>query len=272
MRELLIRILVALIGIPLLVFLIWQGGWYFFTLILIIAVSGQVEFYHIAKQKNIETQQTMGIILTIVTLYIIQNNIQPYFLIVLICITTYIFTVEMFRKNSSPIFNIAVTFLGVIYPGIFLGLLLFLRNHIENTEISSAPGFIITLFVAIWACDSFAYFVGKSIGKHPLFVKVSPKKSIEGSIGGLLGAVIVFLAVYLYQWYHISLELSVLCGFVVGVFGQIGDLTESWFKRDTGVKDSSHFLPGHGGFLDRFDSLIFVSPIFFIIYIILVNY
>jgi phosphatidate cytidylyltransferase len=124
-----------------------------------------------------------------------------------------------------------------------------------------------TLFVAIWACDTFAYFVGKSIGKHRLFERVSPKKSIEGALGGLAGAVLAFLAVYYFEWYNISLELSLISGLIVGTFGQFGDLVESWFKRDAGIKDSSHILPGHGGILDRFDSLIFVAPVFMIIYL-----
>ena len=270
MKELLTRVIVALLGIPLLVFLIWQGDWYFFTLLIIISIGGQIEFYNSAKQKEINSQYFPGILATFLVLLLVNNGINNLIVISLILTTLFIFIFEMFRTQSSAIPNIAVTFLGIIYPGLFLASLLFLRNNIENLSISSAPGFILTLFVSIWACDTFAYFVGMPLGKHRLFEKVSPKKSIEGAIGGLAGALLVFISVHYLNWYNISLEIAIISGLVVGIFGQIGDLIESWFKRDSGVKDSSSILPGHGGFLDRFDSLIYVSPIFYIIYLLTV--
>ena len=201
MKELLTRITVALFGIPLLVFLILQGGWYFFALILIISVAGQIEFYNIAKNKNFSAQYIPGIIATILILATVQAGYNEFLLSGLIISSLFIFTFEMFRKNSSAIVDIAVTFLGIIYPGLFLAAMLFLRNNIEKLHISSAAGFILTLFVSIWACDTFAYFVGKPLGKHRLFEKVSPKKSIEGALGGLAGALFVFLCVHYLRWY-----------------------------------------------------------------------
>jgi len=270
MKELITRIIVALFGNPLLVFLIWKGEWYFFILIALISIGGQIEFYNSAKHKDIKAQYIPGILITILILLTVNSEFSNPLLIAIIIIALFIFIFEMFRSQSSAIINTAVTFLGVIYPGLFLASLIFLRSNIENLSITSSAGFILTLFVSIWACDTFAYFVGVPLGKHRLFEKVSPKKSIEGAIGGLAGALLVFIAVHYFKWYSISLEMAVLSGFIVGIFGQTGDLVESWFKRDTGVKDSSSILPGHGGFLDRFDSLIFVSPIFYIIYLVAV--
>lgn len=271
MKELFTRISVAIFGIPLLVFIIWQGGWYFFTFIMFIAVAGQVEFYNASKQKEFKPQYISGILSTIVILFIVETGTHNYLLIVALFLTIFIFSFEMFRAKSSAIINTAVTFLGIIYPGILLSFLLILRAHIDDIYISSASGFILTLFVAIWACDTFAYFIGKPLGKHRLYERVSPKKSIEGALGGLIGAIIVFVAVHYLGWYEISLSIALISGFIVGIFGQIGDLVESWFKRDSGIKDSSHILPGHGGILDRFDSLIFVSPMFMILYLLLSN-
>jgi phosphatidate cytidylyltransferase len=268
MKELLTRIIVALIGIPLLVFLIWQGTWYFFTLILIITIGGQIEFYNTAKNKKIDAQYVPGIIAAVLTLLAVQSGGSPRIIAGLVMSVLFIFIFELFRKKSSAILNTAVTILGIVYPGLCLTSILFLRNNIESLNISSAAGFILTLFISIWACDTFAYFVGKPLGKHRLFERVSPKKSIEGAIGGLLGSVLVFVTVYYMDWFHISFSLALSSGIIVGIFGQIGDLIESWFKRDSGVKDSSSILPGHGGFLDRFDSLILVSPVIYIVYLL----
>jgi phosphatidate cytidylyltransferase len=139
------------------------------------------------------------------------------------------------------------------------------------------PKIIIGLFILIWTNDSFAYVVGKSIGKNKLFERISPKKTIEGFIGGILFAI---LAGYLISKYYIkakpefsaqSILIWTSIATIVGVFGTIGDLIESKFKRIAGVKDSGNIMPGHGGVLDRLDSVIFVAPIIFLFYQIL-NY
>ena len=270
MKELITRIIVALVGIPLLVFLIWQGTWYFFALILVITIGGQIEFYNTAKNKKIDAQYMPGISAAVLTLLAVQTGGNSRIIAVLVLLILFIFIFELFRKKSSAIINTAVTILGIVYPGLFLAAILFLRNNVERLNISSAAGFMLTLFVSIWACDTFAYFVGKPLGKHRLFERVSPKKSIEGALGGLFGSILVFLTAHYMDWYYISFSMALLSGIIVGIFGQTGDLIESWFKRDSGVKDSSSILPGHGGFLDRFDSLIFVSPLFYFIYLLAV--
>lgn len=137
------------------------------------------------------------------------------------------------------------------------------------------PKIIIGLFILIWTNDTFAYIVGKSIGKHKLFEKISPKKTIEGFIGGIFFAV---LAGFLISKYYIqaspkfsdrSIMIWISIALIVGVVGTIGDLIESKFKRIAGVKDSGTIMPGHGGVLDRLDSAIFVAPIIFLFYQIL---
>jgi phosphatidate cytidylyltransferase len=135
------------------------------------------------------------------------------------------------------------------------------------------PKILISIFILIWTNDSFAYIVGKSIGKTKLFERISPKKTIEGFMGGVVFSVI---ASYLISKYYIEIAegkifIWIIIALIVGVFGTTGDLIESKFKRFAGVKDSGKIMPGHGGVLDRLDSVIFVAPIVFLFYQIL-NY
>ncbi|MNK54338.1 Phosphatidate cytidylyltransferase [compost metagenome] len=137
------------------------------------------------------------------------------------------------------------------------------------------PKIILGLFVLIWTNDTFAYLVGKSIGKHKLFERVSPKKTIEGFIGGVVFAAFAgFLISKLYiqpkpEFSNTSVLIWTIIALIVSIFGTIGDLIESKFKRIAGVKDSGSIMPGHGGILDRLDSVIFVAPIIFLFYQIL---
>ena len=158
----------------------------------------------------------------------------------------------------------------IILPFIFITKISFGINDYN-------PKIIIGLFILIWTNDTFAYIVGKSIGKNKLYEKISPKKTIEGFIGGIIFAI---LAGYLISKYYIkanpqfsdkSIMIWTSIALIVGVVGTIGDLIESKFKRIAGVKDSGKIMPGHGGILDRLDSVIFVAPIIFLFYQIL-NY
>ncbi len=135
------------------------------------------------------------------------------------------------------------------------------------------PKILISIFILIWTNDSFAYIVGKSIGKTKLFERISPKKTIEGFVGGVVFAVIAsyIIAKYYIQIAESNLYIWIIIALIVGIFGTIGDLIESKFKRIAAVKDSGKIMPGHGGVLDRLDSVIFVAPIIFLFYQIL-NY
>ena len=166
----------------------------------------------------------------------------------------------LFRGRQPYIANVATTLLGIVYCGWFPLHLLFLRN-MHSERFDSGLGFVVLMFTAILLTDIGCYYVGTKFGKHKLAPVISPNKTIEGSIGGIIfaiiGAVIVG-ACFQLEWY-----LSVLAGLLCTVFAQIGDLSESLIKRDAGVKDSGHSLPGHGGFLDRADSFIFTIPLMY---------
>ena len=270
MKELSLRVGVAVVGIPLLLFTIFAGGYYFLSLIIVVTLIGQWELAKLLSLKGVYVQKAMAGAAALLIIYQIAYGLIPELLAILILIILFIFGWEMFCNEGSAILNTAGTLLIIVYPAVFLACFLYLRTGLIEQIVAglSAEWFIVSLFISVWICDTFAYFIGVRFGKHRLFERVSPKKSIEGALAGLAGAILTFLIMKWMEVLNISLIFAVICGLITGIFGQVGDLVESWFKRDAGVKDSSSFLPGHGGILDRFDSLIFIAP-FFVILLIL---
>jgi len=194
------------------------------------------------------------------------------YLILLIFFLTFIF--ELFRKQNASRERIGAWFTGFIYIAIPFGLMnsLFFAGIDglaldETIGISSNTAYridiLIGLFIIIWSSDVFAYLIGSWIGKHKLFERISPKKSWEGSLGGLVFAMI---AAYILSLIFPQLNLVewLIFAAIVVVFGALGDLIESMFKRLAGVKDSGNILPGHGGVLDRFDAVLFATPFVFV--------
>ncbi len=166
-----------------------------------------------------------------------------------------LFIFELFAAAKSPFANLATMVLGLLYIGMPLALLLIIA--IDGQQY--LPKVVLGLLVLSWANDTGAYMVGKQIGKTPLFPRISPNKTWEGSLAGFF---ITFLAAYLLSLWSTGLPLKdwLVLAVIVGIFGSLGDLVESMFKRSKQIKDSGSFLPGHGGFLDRFDAFIFLLP------------
>lgn len=211
----------------------------------------------------------------------------PHLLLVLLLIfVLLVMIVELFRNKGSAIINTGTTVFAVLYIPVFLGSIVGLRELFALPDFPTTTFFggqggaypaeimlqvdrwggatIVTVFVSIWMCDSLAYFAGRFFGRNKLFERVSPNKTWEGASAGYVGAVAAFLISQYYFLPYLTVGSAFVCGSIVGVFGQLGDLAESLLKRDAGVKDSSSLIPGHGGVLDRFDSLIFVSPVIFL--------
>jgi phosphatidate cytidylyltransferase len=266
MQEFLKRAAVAVLGIPLIVYLTYRGGWFWFAFILIVSTVGQWEFYRMQRNKNIHPQGSTGILVGILILLGIQSEAWLGTSLVLAFGLMLILAVEMWRNDPQAGINSGITILGIIYIPVFLGSLLYLRNHLDHNGLSLAAAaagfkFTMTVLVSIWIADTFAYIFGTLLGRHKLFVKVSPNKSVEGAVFGFIGSVLVFVLADRTGFLPIGLTKSLIFGITLGIVAQIGDLVESWFKRDSGVKDSSAIFPGQGGMLDIFDGLIYSSPL-----------
>ena len=263
MGELTKRVLVASFGIPLLVGATYMGGWYFFVIAAIVSVVAQWEFYKIQKQNRIYPQNISGIIMGLIILLGVQTGEEYLTGSIILVASMFVLLSEMFRRHKNVSADIGVTILGVLYIPLFLSCLLYLRSEMDALfPMDPLAGFkfILSIFIAIWICDTFAYSFGRKLGKNKLFEKVSPNKTVEGAIAGVIGSLLVLAVVKHFSLLEISWFQAAVFGLTVGIIGQAGDLVESWFKRDADVKDTSDLLPGHGGMLDRFDSIIFVSP------------
>jgi phosphatidate cytidylyltransferase len=213
-------------------------------------------------------------------------SMPQMFLILVLLFVGLILTSELFRNRGSAFANITATIVGVFYVSFFLGTLVGLRElfvpsdfpvyrYFDTVAVSPPPDVadtidtwggltIIAVFASIWMCDSAAYFAGRAFGAHRLFPRVSPNKTWEGACAGLVFAVASFVGIQRFMLPYLEIEQGIVCGAIVGIFGQLGDLVESLLKRDAGLKDSSTLIPGHGGVLDRFDSLLFVSPLIYL--------
>jgi phosphatidate cytidylyltransferase len=166
----------------------------------------------------------------------------------------------LFRGRQPYIANVATTVLGMIYCG-WLPLHLSFLRHLNCERFNDGLVFLVMILISVILTDTGCYYVGRNFGKHKLAPVISPNKTIEGSIGGIICAIIGSMVIGWYiglEWY-----LSFAIGLICTVFAQIGDLCESLIKRDAGVKDSGDILPGHGGFLDRCDSYILTIPVMY---------
>ncbi len=271
MKELGKRVLVAIIGGPLILGSSFLGSYYFLFFILIINGLALWEFYTIYRNKGVYAYRVLGVALAsflVLASYPLPLEIFPalYFIVIAGIIFRHL---KITEPDAST--NTVYTLAGISYITIFLISLLKLRQEFSawsglESHLFAGGWFLLVMWASIWICDTLAYFGGRLLGKHKLAPHTSPNKTIEGAAFGLLGGVLSFLFIghwllpdlpYVYLW---------ISGFIVGILGQTGDLVESRFKRDAGVKDTSAMIPGHGGFFDRFDSVIFVSPFFFLLF------
>jgi phosphatidate cytidylyltransferase len=256
------RVLVSVVAIPVMVAASYFGSIYFFLLTAFIATVSFYEFCRFVKNKSIYTNTWLGILFI---LLLLTNEyfhyLEIYFLILTLTVLLSLF--ELFRNRGSAIINIGTTLLGILYIGFFADALLGIRELYPRIEYLYVRGgyLIISILASIWICDSAAFFGGISLGKHKLFPRVSPKKSWEGAVFGFIFAVLTMILAKVIILDFLSWTSVIILGVIIGTIGQVGDLVESLFKRDAGVKDSSALIPGHGGIFDRFDSLLYTAPV-----------
>ena len=243
------RIAVAIIGIPILIGLLYAGNLIFASAVGLIILLSLVEFYRLVAEIDIKANLPLGLFfaafLPVIVLY--------YGTAAMIAWLTAAVFLALFWKIFFPqasIAGVGITLLGIFYVGLLSHLVLI-------DKLPQGKLLVIFTFVATWIADTAAYAVGRLAGRRPLAARISPKKTLEG----LVGAIIINLVLFAFlKWVPgFSLGGRLLFAFAVTITATLGDLTESAFKREAGVKDSGNLIPGHGGFLDRFDSMIFTA-------------
>lgn len=254
------RFVTALVGAIFILGSLLLGQWTYFAMFFIISLFSQVEFYRLTRLDDKFPLKTWGTLIGLeifVLSFLIKAGILPgqYMLLVFPFLAS-VFMIKLYKKNDlKPFTNVAYTFLGIIYVAVPFSLLNILAFHNGSFSYEIIMGMVLI----IWASDTGAYFAGITMGKKKLFKRVSPKKTWEGSIGG--GIVALGMATLLAQYFHdLSLIQWLVAALIIAVAGIYGDLVESLFKRSIEIKDSGTSIPGHGGFLDRFDSLLLAIP------------
>jgi len=304
MTNLAQRVLTAVIAIPVIIAAAMYGGIAFFLFVALLSWFALAEFYKLTEAKGAKPLRAAGLAAGVainaaffhvqlrawIAAMFAQDGASIPFpsgeqllLIVFILSLAVLLLAELFRNNGSAMLNLGATVLGLVYVPLFLGTFIGLREMFTRTDLAVAHHFlmlggsadgesiyasggatVIAVFAMIWLCDTAAYQVGRKIGKHKLFPRISPNKSWEGAVAGFLFSVGGAVAAKYLALSYLPLVHAVVLGCLVGTIGQLGDLTESLFKRDAGVKDSSARIPGHGGVLDRFDSLLLVAPVVYL--------
>ena len=265
------RTLINVIGIPAILFLLWRGGPMFGLFIFLVMMIGIDEFYRMNTNERQTPVKVTGYILTgLMAAYYFWLPVITLLegLLLLACFIIISLFIEMGRDKLNSTRNMGITVFGIMYVPVLLGSVIALRNL--DTVYSTY--FTVSMVLAIWICDSAAYVFGMKWGQKKIFPRVSPNKSWVGSVAGLVSSFVVFYGLHLCG---ILPDLTLLdvavFSIITGFFGQAGDFAESLLKRDVGVKDSGKLLLGHGGVLDRFDSITFASPLTYA-YITLIYY
>jgi len=265
MKNLLKRLLSGFIFVSVLVFSILYSKISFILLFFILMLFCIYEFKKMIKLKSVFPYLIGTLLFTFGNILNVEDvpskMIFEYAGVALFLTIFITFASILFAKKEEVISHLGKIFLSVIY--IVVPFTLIVQIPFLNTSFNYVNTTILGVFLLIWTNDTFAFLVGTNFGKHKLLERISPNKTIEGFIGGM---VFTFTLSYFLakQFTTLSLVQWVVIAGIVSVFGVLGDLIESMFKRQANVKDSSNFIPGHGGFLDRFDSVIFAAPFIFI--------
>ena len=265
-----LRILTALILIPPVVYVIGWGPEWLYVLVLIAVVErGLYEYFVISQHAGFRAFAAVGYVacallcLAPAVAGLGVLDAAGFAIVVLFLLLTLGLALLATPDLKQYLGATSSTLLGVVYVGGTLSCLIPLRFSHESNDPSVGPGRQLTLllFLVIWAGDILAFFIGRFAGRTPLYPSVSPKKTVEGAVGGFLGSMLAAWVFARWFWRTENLKTVMLLAALVAVAGQIGDLVESALKRGAEMKDSGGILPGHGGLLDRVDSLIFGAPV-----------
>jgi phosphatidate cytidylyltransferase len=268
LNELSKRVLTAAIGIPVLIFALIKGKYVFLLLVVLVGVVGLWEFFRIMELKGYKPAKTAGYISGIIIIcssYFLKDYSLAIFVVII-----FILSAGLFEKdNKSALSGTGVTIFGVLYLAGLISFAIRLRNlssfinarHITNQTDIYAVFFPIAI---IFLSDTGAYFVGKAYGKNRVAPNISPKKSWEGVVGGILTSLLAGYIIWRIAPQILPLKHVLILSVILSIAGLGGDLAESRIKRDAEVKDSGSIFPGHGGVMDRVDALLFGLPITYI--------
>jgi len=287
----LVRLLTALVGIPLAVVLVFfPGGIPFAVAMGAISVLGVMEFYKGVRKIGARPVEWAGVLAVLFFVfsartfsYADRTTVGAMFPTALTLLLILSFCVELIRRERAPILNVGSTVFGAIYVGWLISHLVVLRGvwlvgltPVPHTvtvgpyhpEIGAC--LVMLTFLGTWACDTGAYFIGRAFGKTKLAPRLSPNKTWEGAAGGFVSSIVVTtIAGYVI---HLPLAHCLALGALFGVLTQLGDLSESSIKRELDIKDFGTMVPGHGGILDRFDSLLFTGPVAYYYAVLFLNH
>ena len=274
MSELTRRIIFALIAAPASVAIVYWGDWALAIVLSVLAALAAWEFFRMARETGALPLEPAGIALAaLLPIAVHAQRLGLYTLsltaIVAMALVLFASTIWLRGPTGKPVSSVSITAFGVLYAGVF-SYIYALRYHDYAVGAAAGTALVFLPIFLTWTTDVGAYAFGRMFGRKKLIPSVSPGKTVEGAVGGL-GLTIVICLLYVrfilmpYAQLGLTIQGAVLFAIVVSVAAQTGDLAESLLKREAGVKDSSSILPGHGGILDRFDALLFVMPIAFLL-------
>jgi phosphatidate cytidylyltransferase len=253
------RIVVGFAGAASIITGICLNQWSYGLLFFIICFFSLREFHSLVNSTGVMTNKIVGVVLGL-TLYlasflVVTGYLKPSVYIFFFALAFLLFFIELFQTNEKPFERTAFSFLAIVYTALPYALLnyIVIRSGQYNLKI------IVGILLLLWANDTGGYFGGRFLGKHKLYERISPKKTWEGSISGALLSLIISYLLY-YFFHEFSLVVWMGLSLIIVVAGSLGDLVESQLKRSLSIKDSGSSIPGHGGFLDRFDGLIVSIP------------
>ena len=259
-----LRIVSGLAFVPLLILLAHVGGIAFWLFTALQVSLGLIEFYRMMERRGLRPYLRLGIAAALGLLWVCYRPDTPHVGFLMAAVLLLVLALELRRPEARQrVEDMAVTCFGVLYVGWLSAHLVLLRELPWRAGTSYAEGasFVLLAFFVTWSCDSGAYAIGRLFGRNRPWTHISPRKSVEGAIGGLVAACAAAFIARAWFAHYLAVRDAIVLGFLVGVFAQVGDLVESLLKRDTDHGDSSDLIPGHGGILDRFDSLYFAAPL-----------
>ena len=268
------RVATALVLTPVLALIAVSPPWVFFLIVVVMGEIALWEFYKLVESNGYRCLKSIGMVATFFLLYFLffqSTGIEKgeSFILEALIVSLLAVPISMVarvingRSPEKSLEGIALTYFGILFVGFFLGHQILIRGMGDDDHCALGAKLLLFLYVVVCAGDIGAYYIGSSWGRRPLAPGISPKKSVEGAIGGIGSSALAAIAFALFFLKELPLHQAFNLGWILGIFGILGDLSESLLKRSLKAKDTGSILPGHGGLFDRIDSLIFAGPVLF---------